>query len=83
MKEGVSNDGSGLGAGPGLPQAAYWNGPVSRLWAAVYRTRADVQRAIPDPLGKDRERFRAWAAQFGLREMGIDVRLGPSTDAGA
>jgi hypothetical protein len=49
-------------------------GTVSRLWHAVYRSRADLQRAFPDVHGADREAFLSWT-QFGIREHGLSDRF--------
>jgi hypothetical protein len=47
------------------------SGAVSRLWQAVYRTRPDLQRAFPDPLGADRAAFLNWTLQSGVHEHRI------------
>jgi len=55
--------------------------PISRLWDALYRQRADVQRAFPDPRGRDRREFLQWARRTGAGEHGVhEVFLG--ADAG-
>jgi hypothetical protein len=46
-------------------------GPVSRLWDAVHRSRADLRHSYPDPHGIDREAYLAWTVSSGLAEHGI------------
>jgi len=46
--------------------------PVSRLLRAVYERRPDVQRAFPDPRGKDRRGFLQWASFSVPAEHGVD-----------
>jgi hypothetical protein len=47
------------------------SGAVTRLWHAVYRSRADLQRAFPDVFGADREAFRAWIGVSGVKEHDV------------
>lgn len=44
---------------------------VTRLWDAVWRRRPDVQAAMPDHLGADRERFSTWPDTSGRAEYGV------------
>jgi hypothetical protein len=56
------------------------DGPRSatpRLWAAVYRSRPDLQRAFPDILGEDRLAFQNWILTSGLREHEIPAAFAP------
>jgi hypothetical protein len=48
---------------------------VSRLWLAIHAARPDVERAFPDPLGRDRAAFLAWTGSSGRREHGIPEEL--------
>ena len=48
---------------------------VTRLWHLVYRARPDLQRALPDPLGVDRDAFLDWTVLFGLQEHAISDRF--------
>jgi hypothetical protein len=48
---------------------------VTRLWHGVWRQRPDLQRAFPEPLGRDRRAFLRWAERYGAGEHGIE---GPS-----
>jgi hypothetical protein len=49
---------------------------VTNLWDAVYRQRADVQRAFPDVRNTDREGFIQWTRDSGLREHAIPEVFG-------
>jgi hypothetical protein len=44
---------------------------VTRLWHGIYRARPDLQAALPNPLGCDRDAFLNWTTSFGMREHGI------------
>lgn len=44
---------------------------LTRLALLIYRTRPDVQRAWPDPLGTDRLAFAAWFVADARREFGL------------
>jgi hypothetical protein len=44
---------------------------VTRLWHGIYRARPDLQAALPNPLGCDRDAFLNWTTMFGMREHGI------------
>jgi len=46
-------------------------GTVTRLWAAIYRARGDLQRLFPDLSGGDGNAFLTWTARFGLREHDV------------
>jgi hypothetical protein len=46
-------------------------GNVTRLWQAVHRSRLDLQRAFPDPLGADGTAFLTWAAGAGCDHHGV------------
>ena len=69
-----------------------WNGPVedgspvwpgiSRLAYRIYRTRTDVQSAMPDIFGSDYKRFLKWMLVSGKVEHGLgDVFLTSVADA--
>ncbi len=45
--------------------------PVTRLWDAVWRRRADLQASMPDHLGADRRAFAAWPRTSGMAEYGV------------
>ncbi len=71
---------------------AVWNGPidgpggeqpgVTRLAYRIYRSRYDVQAAMPDVLGPDRVRFLEWMLSSGKREHRLnEVLLAPVWDA--
>jgi hypothetical protein len=49
--------------------------PVSRLWEGVHRSRTDLRRAFPSPLGADRGAFLGWARTHGVREHGVAPEL--------
>ncbi len=58
---------------------AHESGPaVTRLWDEVYRRRADLQRAFPDHLGADLDRFLDWTATSGASEHRVEERLAQS-----
>lgn len=44
---------------------------ITRLWDAVYRSRADLQQAFPDPCGGDHCAFLDWVVTSGVREHAI------------
>ncbi|HET6845512.1 MAG TPA: hypothetical protein VFH29_01675, partial [Anaerolineales bacterium] len=48
---------------------------VTRLHMELHRQRPDLQRAFPDPLGADRERFKAWICERGADQVGLDRSL--------
>ncbi len=52
---------------------------ISRLWAAIYRSRPDLREHFADPLRTpaDGEGFVYWARGSGSREHDVDERLGP------
>ena len=55
---------------------------VTRIAYRIYRTRADVQAAMPDILGGDLIRFMEWVLSFGSTEHGLhDVLLAPISKA--
>jgi len=69
-----------------------WNQPImeehrtgtgiSTLAYRIYRTRTDVQAAMPDIFGGDRFRFLEWMSSTGKSEHGLsDVFLAPVWDA--
>ncbi|GAC1366668.1 MAG: hypothetical protein NVSMB32_11240 [Actinomycetota bacterium] len=47
-------------------------GTVTPLWLAIHAQRVDLQRAFPDPLGRDQQAFANWTSSSGLAEHGID-----------
>jgi hypothetical protein len=47
----------------------------SRLWLFVHRQGADIQRAFPDPLRADRQRFLAWTRTKGAHEHAVPPEL--------
>lgn len=53
---------------------------LPRLWLEIYRGRPDLQRAFPEPGGRDRERFIAWARHHGRSEYAVDAALLPPAD---
>jgi hypothetical protein len=57
--------------------------PISRLWEAIYRLRPDVQRALPDPDGKDRREFLQWIRRTGAAEHDIPAELRGARDGRA
>jgi hypothetical protein len=50
-------------AGAGFP---------SRIWDAIWRRRADLRAAFPEPGGAHRAAYLAWTANSGLAEHAID-----------
>ncbi len=44
---------------------------MTRLWYAIYSRRADLHTRYPDPLGRDRDAFLAWAETTGKDEYRI------------
>jgi len=48
---------------------------VTRLWHAVHAARADLQRAFPNVLDDDRERYVDWTHACGQRELDIPAPL--------
>lgn len=80
---GVSRFGDPFRSGPGSfrdwlnePDPAAPSG-ITRLWWAVYRARADVRAAFPDPHRVHREGLLAWCRNSGAREHGIDASFPP------
>jgi SAM-dependent methyltransferase/glycosyltransferase involved in cell wall biosynthesis len=45
------------------------SGKLSPFLETLYRLRADLPPAFPDPTGKDRQAFFTWASSQGAREM--------------
>lgn len=70
-----------VAASPGVSDAA--NGlarrPLPRLWVEVHRSRPDLQRAFPQPYGRDRDRFIEWARHHGRSEYDLDIAFLPET----
>lgn len=52
---------------------------LKRLWLDIHQSRPDVQRALPDPLGRDKASFYGWLRERGREEYGLeDVFLPPA-----
>jgi hypothetical protein len=51
---------------------------LTQLWRAIYEQRPDLQVAIPDAQGANRRDFVEWAANSGVKEMGIPGSFVPS-----
>jgi hypothetical protein len=62
-------------AGLGDPFRSYFRGEPSSLWLGIHGLRPDLQRAFPDPLGRDRRRFLAWTRKHGAREHDVPPEL--------
>lgn len=54
---------------------------LSRLWLAVHGRRPDLQRAYPDPLGRDREAFARWTSCSGLVEAQVSDAFAAAVSA--
>lgn len=52
---------------------------MTRLQMEVYRVRADLQKAFPDPTGADRERFTDWLIAHADRDHNLDEVFLPSS----
>lgn len=50
-------------------------GGPTRLWLFVHSTRPDLQRAFPEPAGRDRRAFRKWTRTHGAREHNVPPEL--------
>jgi hypothetical protein len=50
-------------------------GSPNRLWQHIHRERPDLQRAFPQPQGRDRRRFLAWARSHGVAEYVLPEAL--------
>ena len=48
---------------------------ISRLALLLYRTRLDLQKAFPDPLGTDQAKFARWFCVEGAREFELHPSL--------
>ncbi len=59
----------------GDPFESYFRGAPSNLWLGVHRLRPDLQRAFPQPLGRDRRRFLAWTRKHGASEHDVPPEL--------
>ena len=52
--------------------------PLTRLARAIYESRPDLQRYLPDPCGRDGPSFLLWILTYGIREYGLtDIYLDP------
>lgn len=51
--------------------------PITNLLHYIYYLRVDLQRAFPDPFGRDLYRFVDWARTSLKKEYGLDDRLMP------
>jgi glycosyltransferase involved in cell wall biosynthesis len=60
-------DGSGVGHRPIL----------TRLQMEIYRVRTDLQKAFPDPLGGDRERYANWIQENAGKDFKLDSAFIP------
>lgn len=65
-------DDSALGAPTGGGKARL---RLSRLARSLYESRPDLQRAFPDPCGRDAARFLMWFLTYGKREYRLDEAL--------
>ncbi len=55
---------------------------LTHLQMEIYRARADLQKAFPNPTGADRERFTAWLIANATREHNLDqVFLPPALES--
>lgn len=54
----------------------------TNLWHEIWKLRTDLQAALPDPLGLDRERFVGWIRGSASREHGVPQRLCGAVAAG-
>ncbi|HEV3477882.1 MAG TPA: hypothetical protein VG144_00375 [Gaiellaceae bacterium] len=50
---------------------------VTRLWLAVWRLRADLRAAFPDPLRRDEDAFAHWIELSGVVEHELDAAFLP------
>lgn len=51
---------------------------LSRLARAIYESRPDLQRYMPDPTGRDGAKFLLWIQTYGVEEYGLnDMYLAP------
>jgi glycosyltransferase involved in cell wall biosynthesis len=48
---------------------------ISRLLSEVYASRPDLQRAYPDPGGRDREGLLSWARELGPAEVPLLAKM--------
>ncbi len=53
--------------------AAEGHHAISRLQMEIYHARIDLQRAFPDPLGNDRERFVNWVKQNAQKDFNLNA----------
>lgn len=50
---------------------------VTRYMTAIWRSRPDLERAFPDPLGSSAKGFWNWLVNFGRRELDLPPALMP------
>ena len=50
------------------PVVAVGSGKLTRMAAAIYRSRPELQHYFPDPGGRDRLRFLVWLLTYGVAE---------------
>ncbi len=55
------------------PQAAGGGLRLTRLAAAIYQSRPELQRFFPDPNGRDSVRFLAWLLTYGTKEHSLSA----------
>ena len=56
------------------PPASEDSGPrLTRLAAAIYRSRPELQQYFPDPSGRDSVRFLAWLLTYGRKEHNLSA----------
>ncbi len=56
------------------PSGREGSGPrLTRIAAAIYRSRPELQHYFPDPGGRDRVRFLAWLLTYGKKEHNLSA----------
>lgn len=60
-----------------MRQDAHAGSGISRFWNHVHASRPDLQRAFPDPFGKDRLPFLTWIVATGRMEHAVPEALVP------
>ncbi len=59
-------------AGRSSGEASRGSLPLPRLWLEIHGARPDLQRAFPEPCGRDRKRFAEWVHHYGRSEYSLD-----------
>ena len=62
---------------PGEGSTSSMQPVLTRLHMEIYRSRPDLQKAFPEPLGGDRERYAYWFRENGTNEYNLDPVLLP------